>query len=314
MNRSLSVVIILSIIAFSACQSTPRESTLLEDNPVSTTSEPSSTSTLETTTSTSQTPTTDTISTSLPVTPSSLSIQTIGEDFLFGRETQTCMLPCWQRLAIGKSNHQDLNTLFTTVFGFNNAYDIYENNVISSDLPDTTLIYQRWIVEPDESLSFTAYLDMDDVLQAYGFSWISARFGAYITPQTVIKKFGQPLVMMVSIKKTSRPNKGLLRLMIIEEEGMNFVFDYMVDIEQVNPERSVARFCLNQNGESALVRITQPYTERLEEVSPFQESFIQSSIRDYDLLEFEDVFQITKAEVTNRILNESNVCLTKDIQ
>ncbi len=162
----------------------------------------------------------------------------IEEEFLFGGPaSEKCELPCWQGLTPGVSTAEEVDQVFTQIFGYGRDYDSVESvaaTYAAGDLPLMHWAGQSWLYETDTSpletgsdiFSATAFLDRETyLLGAIQFRWSGLLL--HYTPAMLIREFGQPSHFFVGV---IRPGRGIPPwytsfILVYDELGITFSSD-----------------------------------------------------------------------------------------
>jgi hypothetical protein len=230
----------------------------------------------------------------------------LGEDFLFEDQTPTCQLPCWQGLVVGKSGQEDVQSVFDFNYGGED-----------SGIVGMISLFHYWSPATEIGTQFAVEIIMDDdthTLRSIGFSWLTlpgASPFVDIDPQRVIAELGEPDFAMAAVLRTAMGKMADVHVLMVYRQGTQFEFSYILDVDD-RPSGDTVRFCLGQQvGQiEGRVTITEPLTDGLEDLTAVQARFINPDRQYYDLVPLEEIFTVSAKEVTSRIQQGEDVCLT----
>lgn len=247
----------------------------------------------------------------------------VGNDFLFGNQPEGCELPCWQGLVVGKSNIEDVQSMFDTAFGLNDSYDFVETTNQAYP-PGIVVAEHSWQFVPGRELfAISVWFDETDQLtEAIDFMAVSPEFERYTSPQRILRELGMPSYGLMSIGRTEIDTRGTGRLMFFYfEQGFSVLYTGIpVWINTMNTNDfadDTAQICMNTLSSgmghyTVHVYLTQPFPDGLIKLSPIQDFLIGTLIKTVNppLMPFEEGFGLDLAKTANLVQQQDNACLS----
>jgi hypothetical protein len=245
-----------------------------------------------------------------------------------------CELPCWQGLVIGTSGPNDVQAMFDNVFGLmgsrNFIEEIAEGKYIVTEedyppLAGLILVTEKWFLPPDFSEAFEVRLWLDQgILIGMEFESASKAFDRFPTPQKILRTLGEPSHMLISLDMGNRTDLVFLRILTIYDQGIileNFI-TIPVSLTVVDGVITGAHAEVCLGGETwyqydkPIVQsayITEPLTNRLEDLSPLQQVFLIDQFDTAPDVPVEEFFDITLEELISLALQDEDPCVLKDL-
>lgn len=234
------------------------------------------------------------------------------EDFLFGSAPSACDLPCWQGLKINQSTGDDVQSVFDNALGFKGMRSFTEQRVSESYLhsESTFGMTHRWKFEDGDD--FTVYIWLENstnILKALDFSWSSRALIGGVTPRSIIEHLDTPDHVLALISLREDAAQSVLELKFIYNEGLVYFMALRVAILD-KEGKAIAELCpspTNVQPHGGGVLLIEPFEQGLDNLSPVQDEFMGSSIR--ESASFEYLFGLNNEDLANYILNPGNTCL-----
>jgi len=316
MKRLRHKLIVMGIVVLlSACEPRNSQSTATLDVPESPTPTmmPSPSQTL--------TPTVTATSTQAIPTPTFPAIEASNLrlfDFIFGDSTSECALPCWKGLVAGKSDREDVQQMFDTVFGFNGTVDFFDSSLIERgdrllgihEL-DTT-VYLSSIPNMDLNL-YVTLSPATDTVTGIVFQWgvDSRTLKADVTPERIMKKLGPPSKIYAQYLKVPVEGMDEMRFLMIYEEGIAFyATTYALEIDI--PPYTI-KFCVDDRFSSNStyagdIYLSPAFPEREVDFTVFQQGTVLRNRSNHSLAPIEQIFGITTEQFADAVLNGQQKC------
>lgn len=254
-------------------------------------------------------------------TPPPFSAVSISDDFFFEGLDLDCPLPCWQGLMVGESGRDEIQHVFDTVFAFNGTRDFLPENVQGRTVPGIYGTGWSWITneEADQHFGIGVWVDEESyLLRGIHFDWSSNAMDANMTPQRIIEHLGEPSYATVSVARSEVATHGNLTLTLIYDRGLAFYLPVGAPITITSTEEGYDEsllLCLSgpawSSSEYAIdyakrAYLMEPLSAGLDDLTPLQEYFIGHD----GSSPLQELFGVTLAEVTQRVRQGEEVCLT----
>jgi hypothetical protein len=169
----------------------------------------------------------------------------IEQDFLFGGPIiEGCDLPCWQGLTPGISSADEVDQVFTQIFGYGRYFDMIESAVAANQIDDWPFLlwaqphyildYGVSPYDMGDSASFVSSAWLDEKifqLSAVRFGWNGLGPLADYTPTRFIKELGQPSQLLITIFSPDRsipPEWSYELVLLYEEQGLIYAADVAI--------------------------------------------------------------------------------------
>jgi len=311
MHRYLVVLQVWFMLCISACSANIAVATAITQTPPVTLQIPTGTPLLSAQPVTIIPPT----SFSTPPTPS--LPPEIRDNFLFNTgNLPSCKLPCWQGLAIGKSNTKDVQGVLDSIFDFNGAV-WYLPPGSWTPPPGMQGIGYIWdIGDQPPSGTFESHFWIDertDTLEDIHFYWVPINFQPATSPQRIVRELGAPSYWLLSI--AGRPLAQIDSVMIYDE-GLIFSHGGVVEVRNVlnsNNEitNAIAEFCLDRDDYWGSANIGRPIKSGLDNLSPIQSKYYGLSIKTNKPVQEEIGMRIE--ELTQLALTIEHPCVSVDL-
>lgn len=227
--------------------------------------------------------------------------------------TPDCQLPCWQGLTPGESSSDDIQAVFSEVFGFGEERDVFSGPIPSSirQLPGLDTAVQTWHLAP-YFLEVILYVDEDtSTLTAILIDWSTVgTVLVEVTPQQFLRQLGTPSSMTVLIDEYSGTFQARM------EYGQGVIYSVsngalFSDIDRTSwPPTGDGGMCLNEASRGIVLLIDPSAGAEVREVL-FRETNL--FVDERAALHVEDAFGITLEELTELAIEEENPCLFADV-
>jgi hypothetical protein len=237
----------------------------------------------------------------------------IGLDFLFDESVQPpdCVLPCWMGLVPGSSSRDEVNDMFSALYGFDNPPGYFAYSMDYSFVADITQSNYRWVAGSLFGVfDISAWLhDRNNVLQALSFSWASHEINAQLSPATVVRSLGVPMDIFMTTSITAESHSEIgLDIVIIYSQGLIFQYythmladvTYGADGDILNIEAPVCFEGANwtESPEIILasnVYLTEPIGDIDGELSPLHDYILH---RNFLIQDMKPLIEITDMNMT----------------
>lgn len=163
--------------------------------------------------------------------PLDFSASNIGIDYLFGGETERCLLPCWYGLNAGVSALSDVQNVNDEIFALAGIN-------IESFRITTRVLHYSWALDGDNMshLSLDIVFDASnqelDRLEFYGDGAFTEEYAL----SRIINMRGLPELMYFRVRDTQVSTVKEPELFLIYEDGLIFNLKYMQDYCSLNTE------------------------------------------------------------------------------
>jgi len=309
MKLQTYVIFVSIILTLIGCTKSEEASTIVSPTVVPT---PSATATV------TLTPTLSSTATPHPPTPNFFDSQ-VAEDFLFATpDDPDCPLPCWQGLRVGKSDRQDIQAMFDTVFGFNGTVDFFDPDQISLsplvvEIPSVEATGHYWDFEYGRFGVYMA-VDQQGILQGIEFThvFLGSHDVGIRTTQKIIENLGTPLYVYTALQKIeTRDQKVAIKLLLAYAEGLTLFSYYEFPVRERIPGSTNDRyvqFCLDTPVSTGSDYITAPF-DTLDEsnLDLVQKAWIAPFVA--RLTPFEEAFEFSIGELVSIALQHASPCV-----
>ncbi len=264
--------------------------------------------------------------TSTPTLPSWMS-----SDFLFGRSSPDCQLPCWNGLIVGESSADKVQAFFDEELGFNRTQDFTEE---PSDDALYTRLYgvdhldvngYRWVLRTPpgyerERLDLLVWLDEETaILRGSMFLWnarLENDLDQHLTPGIILRQLGTPDYVFVTFYETIDTTQGVMSLLMIYNWGFSYRGDVNVPISW-SADSLTFEFCLGGeqwggsfNAGPRQITITEPLPGDIHHLSPLQERLFGDSLDVEGFRYLDDFFDLTPSQLAESTAQDQSSCFT----
>ena len=230
----------------------------------------------------------------------------MGEEFLLAGQTADCMLPCWKGLIPGKSTVDDVERMINSEF----KQPGEEPFIIDSPtIPPGSVVAVQGL-----GYDVTIYMNDDFTsVQALDF-WLGG--GSTFSLARAIRELGEPMGVYVELFEPLGWNSDFgASIIVVYKQGITF--DSLAEPHRVDPFTSPPEnenqirldFCL-EDIEFRGAGLTSSFPRDFDDFSPSQRDAIYYVDTDPRYRPFEDVFGVSLAAMTQRVLAGKDTCVT----
>lgn len=304
MHKLLGITLALLLLsALTGCEGRPTPETRATAT-VTNTVLPTETGTLQPTATATQT------STPVPTRiPGSFNAAPETDLIFAGQIEGICELPCWHNLVIGDSTLGDFSTIAPGVFQ-ENTY-LYTSDYldfrIGYNLPTGDYVGVEYEEQTLNSRTTIAGIstETDDGLLALIVSHydpLSETTYVFHSPAVIIERLGEPASIRIEALELppNAPGDGLIRFYLLYEEGVIF---FLVG------NTTGATYCLATPVSIEEMYLVEPFDADFTGLLDLHRAILQRVIPGQSYRTTQEWFNLTPADITQRILDDGDLCL-----
>jgi hypothetical protein len=217
------------------------------------------------------------------------------------------------------STGAEVQAVFDDVLGLDGAIDWLRDDPAAPDYIGTTHgVWYSWRPNGDYVEAYVWTENSTNVLRGLRFAWqYSAKnvLNTQTSPQNMIREFGAPTRMFASVYGTELGNEGVLKLMMVYEQGFAYNADIRVPIYSEGAKKAAAQFCLDgqvwsgeQDAGGRVLSIFEPLTDGLNNLSPIQNELFGVLILRLRLVPIQELFEMTTEQIAQKAVQEDDAC------